>query len=96
MLLLSVSEDFGGPGKYELVPAMTGINVVLMDGQGDPLDMKATSDPNAGVVGGGGSDPAAEFCEHAVSSSTASRSWSMPILRSVLAPLWKGLGSFLV
>ncbi len=60
MLLLSVSENFGGPGKYELVPAMTGIDVVLMDGQGDPLDMKATSDPNAGVVGGGGSDPAAE------------------------------------
>jgi hypothetical protein len=60
MLLLSVSENFGDPGKYELVPAMTGIDVVLMDGQGDPLDVKVTSDPNAGVVGGGGSDPAAE------------------------------------
>ena len=60
MLLLSVSENFGDPGKYELVPAMTGINVVLMDTQGNALDMKATSDPNEGVVGGGGSDPAAE------------------------------------
>ena len=63
MLLLSVSDNFGADaraGKYELVPAMTGINVVLMDTQGNALDMKATSDPNAGVVGGGGSDPAAE------------------------------------
>ena len=60
MLLLSVSDNFGDPGKYELVPAMTGIKVVLMDGQGDPLDMKATSDPNQGVVGGGGTDPAAK------------------------------------
>ena len=65
MLLLSVSDNWGeedeAPGSYELVPAMTGINVVLMDGQGDALDMEATSsDPNAGVVGGGGSDPAAD------------------------------------
>ena len=64
MLLLSVSDNFGEPGaragKYDLVPAMTGIKVVLMDSQGNALDVKATSDPNAGVVGGGGSDPAAE------------------------------------
>ena len=62
MLLLSVSEDFGAPGKgeYELVPAMTGIDVKLMDGQGDVLDMKAISDPDKGVVGGGGATDAAE------------------------------------
>ena len=60
MLLLSVSEDFGGPGGYELVPAMTGIDVFLMDGQGDALDKKAISDPDEGVVGGGGKDPAAK------------------------------------
>ena len=39
---------------------MTGINVLLMDGQGDVLDVKATSDPNEGLVGGGGSDPSAD------------------------------------
>ncbi len=60
MLLMSVSENWGDPGSYELVPAMTGINVLLMDGQGDPLDSVAISDPNAGVVGGGGTDPAAD------------------------------------
>ena len=70
MLLLSVSDNFGESapraGKYELVPAMTGINVVLMDGQGDALDMKATSDPNEGVVGGGGSDPSAESASKSI------------------------------
>ena len=60
MLLLSVSEDFGDPGSYKLVPAMTGLNVALMDGQGDPLDMAAVTDPNAGVVGGGGADASAD------------------------------------
>ena len=46
MLLLSAADDFGGAGKYSLIPAMTGINVVLMDPMGNPLDMEdAAGDP---------------------------------------------------
>ena len=46
MLLLSVADDFGGAGKYALIPAMTGIDVVLIDPMGNPLDMDdAAGDP---------------------------------------------------
>ena len=65
MLLLSVSENYGA-GKYQLVPAMTGFNVMLMDAQGDVLDIKAITDPNEGVIGGGGPDPAADSASHSI------------------------------
>ena len=51
MLLLSVADDFGGPGKYALIPAMTGIDVVLIDPMGNPLDMEDAAD--APVFGSG-------------------------------------------
>ena len=51
MLLLSVADEFGGAGKYKLMSAMTGYDVILMDQMGNPLDMEdAASDP---VFGGG-------------------------------------------
>ena len=41
MLLLSVADDFGtGAGKYQLIPAMTGIQVIPIDPMGNPLDME--------------------------------------------------------
>ena len=95
MLLLSVSEDFGGPGKYELVPAMTGINVVLMDGQGDPLDMKALSDPNEGVVGGGGADPAAESASMKIIVNGMQVMVDADLTKCE-GTMMEGLGSFLV
>ena len=52
MLLLSVADDFGtGAGKYALIPAMTGIDVVLIDPMGNPLDMDDAAD--APVFGSG-------------------------------------------
>ena len=44
MLLLSVADSFGDPGKYKLMPAMTGYMVTPMDQMGNPLDMKAGAD----------------------------------------------------
>ena len=58
MLLLSVADDFGGPGKYELIPAMTGIDVVLTDPMGNELDMEDAADDQ--VFGGGAEDPDAD------------------------------------
>ena len=50
MLLLSVADDFGGAGKYELIAAKTGYKVVLMDNMGDALpDPAAETGP---VFGG--------------------------------------------
>ena len=68
MLLLSVSEDFGDPGRrMKLVPAMTGIDVVLMDGQGDvPWMLKAISDPDEGLVGGRRCRSRSGICEHQI------------------------------
>ena len=58
MLLLSVADNFGGAGKYELIPAMTGINVVLIDPMGNPLDKEdAADDP---VFGSGAEADAAD------------------------------------
>ena len=52
MLLLSVADDFsGGAGKYALIPAMTGIDVVLIDPMGNPFDVDAAAD--APVFGSG-------------------------------------------
>ena len=51
MLLLSAADDFGDPargkgGNYQLIPAMTGIDIVLIDPMGNPLDMEdAASSP---------------------------------------------------
>ena len=46
MLLLSVADDFGDPGAYKLIPAMTGYMVTPMDQMGNALDMEAgPSDP---------------------------------------------------
>ena len=51
MLLLSVADDFGGAGKYQLIPAMTGINVIPIDPMGNPLDMEDVA--GAPVFGSG-------------------------------------------
>ena len=32
------ADDFGGPGKYELIAAKTGYNVTLHDNMGDMLE----------------------------------------------------------
>ncbi len=53
MLLLSVTDEFGGAGKYKLMPAMTGYEVTLMDSMGDALANPAAADD--AVFGGGGS-----------------------------------------
>ena len=54
MLLLSAADDFGGPGKYMLIPAMTGYKVVLMDNMGNMLEDPAS---DSGLVFGGTDDP---------------------------------------
>ena len=51
MLLLSATDDFDGAGKYALIPAMTGIDVVLIDPMGNPFDVDAAAD--APVFGSG-------------------------------------------
>ncbi len=51
VLLLSVADDFGGAGKYQLLPAMTGYTVIPMDQAGNPLDMEDSAE---GPVFGGG------------------------------------------
>ena len=49
--LLSVADDFEGPGKYMLLAAKTGYSVVVKDGMGDALpDPAADSDPVFGGV----------------------------------------------
>ena len=59
MLFLSVADDGMAPGEYMLIPAMTAIDVTLMDAMGNPLEMmSAAADP--GIVGGGTEDPDAE------------------------------------
>ena len=52
--LLSVADNFGGPGKYTLIPAKTGYKVTLMDNMGGMLPDPA-ADP--GPVFGGVDDP---------------------------------------
>ena len=54
MLLLSVADDFGGAGKYNLIAAKTGYSVTLMDNMGDALPDPAAAD---GPVFGGTEDP---------------------------------------
>ena len=58
MLLLSAADDFGGAGAYKLIAAMTGIDVVLTDPMGNPLDMVAAADDQ--VFGSGADDPDAD------------------------------------
>jgi hypothetical protein len=54
MLMLSATDEFGGAGKYALMPAKTGYMVTLIDGMGGEL-----ADPKAaeGPVFGGSADP---------------------------------------
>ena len=54
MLFLSVADDFGGPGKYELIAAKTGFDVTLHDNMGDMLENPAEA---SGPVFGGADDP---------------------------------------
>ena len=54
MLFLSVADNFGGPGKYELIAAKTGFDVTLHDNMGDMLENPATA---SGPVFGGADDP---------------------------------------
>ena len=54
MLMLSATDEFGGAGKYSLMPAKTGYMVSLMDSMGDPLPNPAKAD---GPVFGGADDP---------------------------------------
>ena len=53
---LSVADEMGGPGKYSLIPAMTAIDVTLMDAMGNSLEMMS-SEADSGIVGGGTEDP---------------------------------------
>ena len=59
MLLLSVADEIGDAGGYKLIPAMTAIDVTLMDSMGNPLEMMADEE-DSGIVGGGTEDPEAE------------------------------------
>ena len=59
MLLLSVADEIGDAGGYKLMPAMTAINVTLMDSMGNPLEMM-TDDEDPGIIGGGTEDPEAD------------------------------------
>lgn len=43
-LLLSAADDFGKPGEYKLIPALTKYKVTLMDGDGDALADPAAAD----------------------------------------------------
>ena len=56
MLFLSVADEFGGAGKYSLVPAMTGYTVSLMDSMGDALPAPGA---DAAPVFGGATGPEA-------------------------------------
>ena len=53
---LSVADEMGGPGEYSLIPAMTAIDVTLMDAMGNQLEMMS-SEADSGIVGGGTEDP---------------------------------------
>ena len=59
MLLLSVADEIGDAGGYKLMPAMTAIDVTLMDSMGNPLEMMADEE-DSGIVGGGTEDPEAD------------------------------------
>ena len=59
ILLLSVADVMGGAGKYSLEPAMTAIDVTLMDAMGNELEMMSAED-DPGIVGGGTEDPEAD------------------------------------
>ena len=54
MLMLSAADEFGGAGKYELMPAKTGYMVTLMDAMGDALPNPMEAE---GPVFGGTEDP---------------------------------------
>ena len=56
---LSVADDGMAPGAYKLIPAMTAIDVTLMDAMGNPLEMMS-SDADPGIVGGGTEDADAD------------------------------------
>ncbi len=56
---LSVADDGMDPGAYKLIPAMTAIDVTLMDATGNPLEMMSAED-DPGIVGGGTEDPDAD------------------------------------
>ena len=59
MLLLSVADVMGGPGEYSLEPAMTAIDVTLMDAMGNELEMMS-AEADSGIVGGGTEDSDAD------------------------------------
>ena len=59
MLLLSVADEIGDAGGYKLMPAMTAIDVTLMDSMGNPLEMMADEE-DPGIIGGGTEDPEAD------------------------------------
>ena len=56
---LSVADDGMDPGAYKLIPAMTAIDVTLMDAMGNPLEMMS-AEADSGIVGGGTEDPDAD------------------------------------
>ena len=60
MLLLSVADEIGDAGGYMLIPAMTAIDVTLMDAMGNELEMMSAED-DPGIVGGGTEDPDADM-----------------------------------
>ena len=59
MLLLSVADEIGDAGGYKLIPAMSAIDVTLMDAMGNELEMMADAE-DPGIIGGGTEDPEAD------------------------------------
>ena len=51
MLFLSAADNFGGPGGYTLIPAMTKYNIVLDDNMGDSLLSPADDRVFGGATG---------------------------------------------
>ena len=56
MLMLSAADEFGGAGKYSLIPAKTGYTVSLIDSMGDALPAPGA---DANPVFGGATNPEA-------------------------------------
>ena len=63
MLMLSVADEFGGAGGYELIAAKTGYAVTLIDGMGDALPNPAKA---SGPVFGGSEAPETPVGTHII------------------------------
>jgi len=73
MLLLSVTDDFGGAGGYELRPAMTGYTVNPIDQMGNGLDKAGAADPpvfGSGAAADDTPDPSAAIIVNGINVMT--------------------------